>query len=189
MHGADTREQQRFAGGGKRGAGSNHIVDEQHREMTTAGARTERRAVQPLRPRMTGLREPMAAVQQTPARHTQLGRDGPGQQLGLVVPTRPSAAPAGGRPCHDVDLAQPHATNHQPRQLPRDETPIAVLEPVDDLTSNALERQGCHDTGLADLGRRAGERETTAVAQRGARLITAGAKGSEDHGAICTRRV
>jgi len=139
---------------------------------------------------VTGLRsDPVAAIQQAPARHPQLGGDCPGEQLGLVVPApaRPSAA--GGRPRDHVDRTDPHAPNHQAGQLPGDLATVAVLQPVHHLAGNPFERQRCDDAGIADLRRSGGERETATMTERLAGLIAAGAECGEEHGGIGTRGV
>ena len=189
MHHADAGEQQRIAGSRERGTSGDDIVDQQHPQLRTPRTGTERRALQPLGSCVPGLRCPVAAIEQASARHPQLSGDRAGKQLCLVVPTRACPGAAGRRPRHNIDLAKPDAAHHQPRQLTCDLAAIAVLEAVYDLACDPLERQRRHDAGLGDLGCGAGERETAAVAERGAGLITTGAKGGEDHGAISTRRV
>jgi len=189
MHCADTREQQCVASSRQSCPRGDDIVDEQHTELLAPSSRPKRRTLQPLRPRMARLRSPMAAVEQPPARHSQLGSHSPGQKLRLVVPACPGPSAAGGCPRHHVDLADPQTAHHHPRKLAGNLSAIAVLQAMYNLSCHTLERQCGHDAGLADLRRCAGEREATAVTQRGAGLITTGAKGGEDHGAICTRRV
>ena len=94
----------------------------------------------------------MAAVQQPPARHTQLGSHSPGQQLGLVVPACPGPSAAGGCPRHHVDLADAQAAHHHPRDLASNLAAVAVLQTMNDLACYTFERQRGQDAGLADLG-------------------------------------
>ena len=189
MHGADAGKQQRIAGSRQGGTSGDHIINEQHSQLRATGAGTKRRTQQPLGTRLTSLRRSVAAVEQAPARHAKLGRHRSREQLGLVVPPRPGPHTAGGRPRDNVDLAHPQTANHEPRQLAGNRAPIAVLETVDHLARDTLKRQRCHDARLAELGRRAGEREAAAVAERGTGLIATGAEDGEDHGGISTRRV
>jgi len=149
----------------------------------------ERRPTQALRTSVPCLLGAVAAVQQPTAGHAQLGGHGAGQQFGLVVPATASTSAAGWRPGDDIHLADAHAPHHQAGDVASDRAPVAVLEPVNDLPSDALERQRGHDAGLADLGRCAGQREAAAVAERIARLVAAGTESGEEHGGIGTRRV
>ena len=131
----------------------------------------------------------MAAVQQPPARHTQLGRNSSGQQLGLVVAALACPSRAGGRPGDDIDLADPNPAHHQPGQLASHGAPVAILQPVHHLTGNPLERQGRGDARVADPGGCAGQGEATTVAESGPGLVAPGAERGEEHGGIGTRRV
>ena len=189
MHGTHASQQQCVTRCCQRGAGGHDIVDEQHPQVRTVGARPKRRALQPLGASVSGLSSAVGAVEQPPTRYTELDSDRPGEQLCLVVPTRAGASTAGGCPCDHVDFADSQTAHHQPRQLSGHLAAIAVLEAMNDLARHALERQRSHDARLADLGRCTGERETAAVTEGGAGLITTGAKGGEDHGAISTRSV
>lgn len=158
--------------------------------MTAATARPERRAVETLGTTVPRLRSAtVAAVQEPTTRHAQLRGDGTRQQLRLVVPATAGALAAGRRPRDHIDPADAHPTHHEPGQLTGDQPAVAVLQTVHDLAGHAFERQRSHDAGLADLGRCAGEREATAVAQGGTGLVAAGAECGEEHGGICTRGV
>lgn len=94
----------------------------------------------------------MAAVQQPPARHPQLGSHGPGQELGLVVPACPGPSATGRGPRHHVDRADTQTAHHHPRELAGNLAAIAVFQAMNDLACHTFERQRGHDTGLGDLG-------------------------------------
>ena len=95
----------------ERGTGGDHVVDEQHPQLPDRGcAGTERRALQPLGTRVPGLRRAVGCGTASRRHGTPSSRgDGPGQQLGLVVPALTGAGGAGGRPGDDIDRARPAA--------------------------------------------------------------------------------
>jgi hypothetical protein len=155
--------------------------------------RLEDRALQPLGPGAAGLLGAVGAVQQAPAGHAQLAGDGPGQQLGLVVPPAAHAGRPGGRPGDDVHTAGLEAGHDQLGQVWCGAAAIAVLQTEDDLARQPFERQRGTNPAVAELGGRTGEGEPAATAQHLPGLVAAGAdgreQGAEHHGVSGTRRV
>ena len=148
----------------------------------------------------TGLRSGAGGpLEQTPRRQPQLAGDLASHQFGLIEPPTPAAGRARRCPCHDVDVApRPetlghHAVDEQAGEVTGELTPIAVLEPEDDVADASGERQRGDDpaVGPAEGGarRRTGEGEATGAAQRHTRSVTTGTTGLEQHVPRCTQGV
>jgi hypothetical protein len=156
VHCGHTSRLQRLLRRQQRGAGGDHVVDEQHGERTHRLTRTELRSLEPFGPTAPGLRGAVGAVEQATARHPHLASNRTGQQFGLVEPTVRQAGPTGGRPGDHVDryLGQTEPPHHEAGNVPGDRAPSAVLERQQGAARRAVERHGGRDALGVEHGTR-----------------------------------
>jgi hypothetical protein len=156
VHLGHTSRLQRLLRRQQRGAGGDHVVDEQHGERTHRLTRAELRPLEPFGSTAPGLRGAVGAVEQATARHPQLATDRPGQQFGLVEPTVRQAGPAGRCPGDHVDrhLGQTEPAHHEAGNMPGDRASVAVLQRQQGAARRAVERHGGRDSLGVEHGTR-----------------------------------
>jgi peptidoglycan/LPS O-acetylase OafA/YrhL len=176
----------------QRGAGRDDVVDDQDPLASGPWARPEHRAVEAGGPVATGLGQVVAVtLEQTPARHTELGRDPLGDELGLVEPASPATLAARRCPRHHVDVAGQHAggqqpVDEQPGDVMAELTTIAVLEAQDHISGPPGERERSDDVARSGQRHRRREGEPAGATQHRPDTVTAGTTGIEDHADSCT---
>ena len=186
--------------GPQRRPGGHDVVDDEHPLVAYVGSGDERRTGETTVAPETGLRAGAGRPLEQPARRQpQLAGDLASDEFGLIEPPPPAAGGARGRPCHDLDVAprsKPfghHAVDEQTGEVSGELTPIAVLEPEDDVADAPGEGQRGDDpaVGPAERGarRRTGEGEATGTAQRHTWSVTTGTTGLEQHVPRCSQGV
>ena len=183
--------------GAQRGAGGDHIVDDQHRQVTPRPPGAKSRAGQAIDSGLSGLRAAVRPVQQTPAGHAQLTGDALGDGLRLVVAATPDPPGTGRRPSDEIDVLQLEPAHHLRCDHAGRRTAVTELQGNDQLARHAIERKCSPDAIGATLWTDGRQREpapvTQHVARTPARSATAGKRPRNQprnqHGAINTRRV
>ena len=178
---------------GDRGAGRDHVVDDEHTQPRHASRSCgDRRTRPPIDRGSAGLRWTRASVEERTARTTEASCDRTRQELGLVEAALSPAV--GGRryPRDDVDALgiEVDERRHLPRQPAQRAASVAVLQAGDQLAARALVRQqhvAPVDTWWWRERRRRHQLARAIGAWGGAGVVTQRAGARQQHAHRCTQ--
>lgn len=136
--------------GTQRRPGRHDVVHDEDACTVQSGTGHEDRSGESLAARAAGLWLRAVSVEETPARHAQLTRDGTSEHLALVEPSLSPTFGTRGRPGDDVDVVmcslREQAIHDQPGEVPTHRAPVAILQPEHDAARPAGERHRGEDT-------------------------------------------